>query len=245
MNDRSKFTETELSSFEKWKNSLDNGKLQITEEELQKAKTVSDTFQCCILEHYHNLYLNCDTFLLACVFEEFRRLCINTYEMDCTPHYSASNLAGDAFLKICRANIQLLTNREHLEIVENMIRGGLASVYDERYFKVNSKYIENYDTALESIFGFMLDANKLYGGVMKIQHLPVDDFLPMEVPLEQVFNTPTDSPIGDILEVDLTKPHNIRDLHLDFFFAPTKEIVPDEWLSTYQRELKFNVNMTR
>ena len=160
---------------------------------------------------------------------------MNTYGLDCAHHYSASNLAGDAFLKICRANIQLLTNREHLEIVEKMIRGGLASVYDERYFKANNKYMENYNSALESTFGFMVDANNLYGGIMKTEHLPVGDFLLVEVPLEQVLNTLTDSPIGYIFEVDLTYPHNIRDLHRDFPLAPTKEIVPDEWLSTYQR----------
>ena len=57
--------------------------------------------------------------------------------------------------------------------------------------------------------------------------------------------TPTDSPIGYILEVDLKYPHSIRDLQRDFPLAPTKEIVPDEWLSTYQRELKFSVNMPR
>ena len=234
MTDRSKFAETELPPLEKWKNSLDNGKLQITEEELQKTKTVFETFQCRNLEDYHNLYLKCDTLLLARVFEEFRRLCMNTYGLDCANHYSASNLAGDAFLIqlltifIC---VQLLTNREHLEIVENMIRGGLASVYDERYFKANNKYMENYNSALESTFGFMLDANNLYGGIMKTEHLPVGDFLLVEVPLEQVLNTPTDSPIGYILEVDLTYPHNIRDLHRDFPLVPTKEIVPDEWLS--------------
>ena len=142
--------------------------------------------------------------MLACVFEEFRRLCMNTYGPDCAHHYSASNLAADAFLKICRANIQLLTNREHLEIVENMIRGGLASVYDERYFKANNKYMENYNSALESTFGFMVDANNLYGGIMKTKHLPGCDFLLVEVPLEQVLNTPTDSTLGYILEVDLT-----------------------------------------
>ena len=130
----------------------------------------------------------------------------------------------------------MLTNRDHLEIVENMTRGGLASVYDERYFKANNKYMENYNSALESTFGFMVDANNLYGGIMKTENLPVGDFLLVEVPLEQVINTPTDSPIGYILEVDLTYPHNIRDLHRDFPLAPTKEIVPDEWLSTYQRE---------
>ena len=173
MTDRSKFAETELPALEKWENSLDNGNLQITEEELQKTKTFFDTFQCLNHEDYHNLNLKCDTLLLECVFEEFRRLCMNTYELDCAHHYSASNFAGDAFLKLCRANIQLLTNREHLQIIENMIRGGLASVYDERYFKAHNNYMENYDSALESTFGFMVDATNLYVGIMKTEHLPV------------------------------------------------------------------------
>ena len=160
---------------------------------------------------------------------------MNTYGLDCAHHYIASNLAGDAFLKNCRVNIQLLTNREHLEIVENMIRGGLASVYGERYFKANNQYMENYDSAFESTFGFKVDANNLYGGIMETEHLPVGNFLLAEVSLEQVLNTPTDYPIRCILEVDLTYPHKIRDLHRDFILAPTNEIVPDEWLSTYQR----------
>ena len=95
-----------------------------------------------------------------------------------------------------------------------MIRGGPASVYDERYFKSNIKYMENYDSALESTFGFMVDDNNLYGGVMKTKHLTVGDFLLVEVPLEQVLNKPTDSPVGYILDVDLTYPHSIRDLHV-------------------------------
>ena len=105
--------------------------------------------------------------------------------------------------------------------------------------------MDNYDIALESTFGFMVDANNLHGGIMKTEHLPVGVFLLVEVPLEQVLNTPSDSPIGYIPEVDLTYPHNIQDLHRDFPLAPTNEIVPDEWLSTNQKELKFNVNMLR
>ena len=124
---------------------------------------------------------------------------MKTYGLDCAYHYSASNFAGDAFLKFCRSNNQLLINRENLEIVENMIKGGLASVYDERCFKAKNKYLENYDSALESTFGFMVDANNLCGGIMKTEHLPVGDFLLVEVALEQVLNTPTDSPIGYIL----------------------------------------------
>ena len=100
---------------------------------------------------------------------------MNTNGLDCPHHYSASNLAGDGFLKIRRADVQLLTNRENLEIVENIIRG-LASVYDERYFKANNKHMENYDSALELRIGSMVDANSLYGGSMKTEHLPVGDF---------------------------------------------------------------------
>ena len=68
----------------------------------------------------------------------------------------------------------------------------------------------------------MVDANKLYGGIMETEHLPVGDFLLVKVPLEQVLNSPTDSPINYILEVDLTYPHKIRDLHRDFSLAPKK-----------------------
>ena len=103
--------------------------------------------------------------------------------------------------------------------------------------------MENFDSALDSTFGFTVDANNLYGGIMKTEHLTVGDFSLVEVPLEQVLNAPTDSPIGYILEVDLTYPHIIRDLNRDFPLAPTKEIVPDECLNTYQRKLKFIVNM--
>ena len=45
MTGRSKFAETDFPPLKNGKNSLDNGKLQITEEELQKTKTVFGTFQ--------------------------------------------------------------------------------------------------------------------------------------------------------------------------------------------------------
>ena len=50
MTDHSKFAEIELPPLENWKNSLDNGKQQITEEELQKAKPVFDTLNVVTLK---------------------------------------------------------------------------------------------------------------------------------------------------------------------------------------------------
>ena len=90
-----------------------------------------------------------------------------------------------------------------------MIRGGLASLYVERFFKMNNKCMKNYESALELTFGFIVDANNLYGGIMITEHLPVGDFMLVEIPLEQKLNTPNNSPIGYIHEVDLTYPHNI------------------------------------
>ena len=43
--------------------------------------------------------------------------------------------------------------------------------------------MENYDSARQSNFGFMVDANNMCGGIMKTEHLPVGDFLLLEVPL--------------------------------------------------------------
>ena len=120
------------------------------------------------------------------------------------------------FFKICLNKSQLLTNSEHLKTVENKIRGSLASVYDERCSKANKVHGEFWQFARFSFFGFMLDANKLNRGIMKTEHLPVGDLMSGKVSLEQVLNTPADSQVGYILELDLTYPHNILDLHCKF-----------------------------
>ena len=90
---------------------------------------VFESCQCEDLGDYHDLYLKTDTLLLACVGEEFRSVCYKTYGLDSAHYYTCSHLSGDAFLKICKADVELLTDREHLEMVEDMIRGGVSSVF--------------------------------------------------------------------------------------------------------------------
>ena len=69
------------------------------------------------------------------VFEAFREVCYETYGLDCACYFTASNLSGDAFLKVCNANLKLLTEREHLNIVQKMIRGGMSSIYGAVFLK--------------------------------------------------------------------------------------------------------------
>ena len=75
-------------------------------------------------------------------------------------------LAGDAFLKICQPNLELLTERGHLEMAESLMRVGISSIYNERLFTANNKFLPNFNPNQPESFAFFDDANNLYGGVM-------------------------------------------------------------------------------
>ena len=77
---------------------------------------------------YHDLNLNTHVLIQAPIFEEFRKACFAIYSLDCVHFYTSSNLSGEAFLKVCNAEIELLTNREHLERAENLIDGKIFCV---------------------------------------------------------------------------------------------------------------------
>ena len=172
-----------------------NGKIHSMAVKLLSAKptdynhgqTVFSKFGCQNIGDYHDLYLTCDTLLFACVFEAFRDICYDTYGLDCAQYYGASSLSGDAFLKVCRPDLHLLTEREQLEIVENMMRGGVSSIYEQRLFQANNCHLPSYDASKPSTYALMLDAKNLNGGVMQNDHLTLKDFaLDAHITLEEV-----------------------------------------------------------
>ena len=90
----------------------------------------------------------------------------------------------------------------------------------------------------------MLDANNLYGGVIpardfELIHVKEDGEVSTssETSLEEILATPEDSDIGFILEVDLEYPQKLHESHRNYLLAPTKEVVPEKWLSDYQRDV--------
>ena len=114
------------------------------------ANQIFRTFTCKTLADYHDFLLTTDTLLLACVSENFRKVCYETYCLDCIKYFSAANLAGDAYLKTCNINVRLLEERERerdsfLRWRKNPIRGGMSSVYSSRHFKANNKYLQDFD----------------------------------------------------------------------------------------------------
>ena len=66
-------------------------------------------------------------------------------------------MAKEATLQICTAEVELLTEREHLDLIEPAVRGGVTSVYKERRFVANNCNLDNYDASKESVFGFCVD----------------------------------------------------------------------------------------
>ena len=241
-----KFQEEKLPPREQWKDSLRNGEVMITEDQWQHAEKVYEQFQCENLGDYHNLYLLTDTLLLACVVEEFRSLCYKTYGLDSAHYFTCSHLSGDAFLKICRADIELLTDRSHLEMVENMIRGGVSSVFDKRLFKANNRHLDDHNNGEYDTYGVLLDANNLYGGVMEKLPLPLNSFETVQnINLSKILETSNDSEEGYILEVDLHYPDKLHDGHEDFPLAPTKERIYYKSLGESQQELLEKMGETR
>ena len=153
-------------------------------------------------------------------------------------------MATEASLRICKAEVDLLTEREHLDMIEGAVRGGVCSFYEMRKFTANNEFSPDYDSSQPSIFGCSVDANNLSGGVMQNKKLPQSDFtLNSDITLAEILNYPDDNPVGYFVEVDLHYPANLHDYHQDFPLAPSKNIVEDDWLSDYQVNLRESHNL--
>ena len=103
--------------------------------------------------------------LLTDVFENFRNMCLEIYELDPTYFVSAPGLAWQACLKKTEVKLELITNYSMLLMIEKGIRGGICQA-THTYAKANKKYIKNYNENNESSYLKYLDANNLYGWTM-------------------------------------------------------------------------------
>ena len=157
MSDRSKFAERELPALSKWTNSFENGKISINESELDKAKKMWQLLNCETMQDYHDSYLKLDVALLACCSEYCRKISFQTYRLDVAQFFTAPNMAKDAALRITKARVELLTEPEHLHMIEQSVRGGITSVFETRYFKANNQFLPGFNPEEASTFGLCLD----------------------------------------------------------------------------------------
>ena len=192
----------------------------ISEEDYQHAQKVWETFKMKTMRDYHDLYLESDVLLPSDVFENFRDVCMENYHLDPAFYYTAPGLAWDACLKINKVKLELLTDYEMLMMVEKGIRGGVSMI-STRYGKANNPYMKDYDPDLPTKYISYFDANNLYGWAM-CKPLPTHGFKWMSKEELKSWKT---QPC--ILEVDLTYPEKLHDLHNDYPLAPERVKVND------------------
>ena len=156
-----KFSEEKLPPKEKFFNRLNE--THISNEDYAHAQNVWEKFGLKNMGEYHDLYLKSDVLLLADVFEEFRSVCFENYQLDPAWYYTSPGLAWDAALKKTGVRLQLLTDPDMLLMFEEGIRGGVSMII-KRHGKANNPYMsEEFDKNSPTKYISYLDANNLYG----------------------------------------------------------------------------------
>ena len=208
----------------------------VSKEDYQRAQEVWEKYDCKNMGDYHDIYLYSDVTQLADVFQNFRSMCMEYYDLDPANFYTAPGLSWSALLKKTNAQLDLLTDYGMYRFIEDGIRGGVCGP-SKRYAKANNPLVDH-DPSKPNTYLWYLDANNLYGWAMS-QYLPVRDFEWVENPqgIEEYLKVPKDAPQGYILEVDLEYPPEIHDLHNDYPMAPEVREIPFEQLSPLQKKI--------
>jgi len=227
-----KFSELCLPAIDKFSSTL---KGDVFAEDYEHARRVWEHFKCQNIGEYHDLYLKTDVLLLADVFESFRSLSLQVYGLDPCHYFTSPGLSWDAALKITKAELPTLKDRDMHDMIARGVRGGVSMI-THRYAKANNQHLPDYDPTKPSEYLIYLDANNLYGNAM-VEKLPYSDFHWMDkVPDDwselKAKLTPEN---GYILEVDLEYPYELHDEHNDYPLAPENLEIKPEMLSEYNK----------
>jgi len=171
-NNWKKFEDEKLPPKEKFYSELKEE--EISDTDYEKAQKVWNNFNIKNLGEYHDLYLMTDVLLLTDVFEKFRNMCLDYYNLDPAHYYTLPNFAWDVMLLKCDHEFkkenknfafELIHDLEMYEMIESGLRGGMCQV-SHKHIEANNKYMDNYDDTKPSTYINYLDANNLYGLAM-------------------------------------------------------------------------------
>ena len=238
-----RFNETKLPVQQDFYSILNNE--HISDEQYKHAQNVWNTFNLKTMGDYHDLYLKSDILLLADVFENFRKTCLQYYKLDPCHYFTSPGLSWDAMLKMTDIKLELMVDIDMFQFIEKGMRGGISYIAN-RYGKANNKYMKNYDEKAPSKYIMYLAANNLYGWAMS-QYLPTGNFKWLsqkQIEKNNLGKYTENSKKGLILEVDLEYPQELHDLHNDYPLGPEKVNVAKDMLSDYCKKIadKFNIS---
>lgn len=222
-----KLNERQLPSKSNFYDSLQD--VHIADTDYERAQNVWNTFSCNTLGDYSDIYLKVDVILLSDVFENFRNLCISTYNLDPCQFFTLPGLSFLSMLKFTKVELELLTDITMVHFLQKNIRGGFSGVI-KRFAEANNPYIPSrYNKSEPTKYIMYWDANNLYGYALS-QCLPISDFQWLSQDEINNFNLheiPFDSERGFILEVDIQYPKDLHEEHNNYPFCVEKNKPPN------------------
>jgi len=221
--------ENKLPTIDKFYSKLNEEDAKL--EDYVRANLVFDKFNCKNIYDYLSLYLKTDVLLLADVFENFRSMCKNYYDLDPCHYYTAPGFSWDSMLLMTGVKIECFKQGQEdmLNMVKGSIRGGVSMI-STRYAKANNPYMESYDKNESTSYISYLDANNLYGWSM-VQALPLGGYFwelnPKKYEVNdasEILNLINNSDMGALFEVDLTVPSHLHSYFNDYPLAPASAL---------------------
>ena len=187
------------------------------------------------------LYLKTDVLLSVDVFEKFRAMCLEYYEIDPCYTYSTPGLTWLCGLKY--TNVRLKYYKENTvniyDTIQHGIRGGLASVLGDCHVKCMNKQIDPEYAGKENYLKY-LDFNPLHASAM-VQALPTGEIKvgeDQETGLADTVYTRSSSNIGYIHTIDIKYNDDLKQKTKKYLFFPEKTKANINQFTDYQNEKK-------
>lgn len=127
---------------------------ELSPENYLHAKKVWNAFGCENLIDYTVLYCTLDTFLLAEIFQAFRKEMMSFSGLDPAHYISLPGFAFDSMLRITKCNLEVPTDITITKFFEKGIRGGLSYI-NTRFSEESTEKKKEESTNI-----FYIDANK-------------------------------------------------------------------------------------
>ncbi|XP_060848275.1 uncharacterized protein LOC132927701 [Rhopalosiphum padi] len=241
-----KLRETALPARKEFYSAL--AETHVSDTDYEHAALVWNHFGCRTLGDYSDLYLEIDVLLSADVFENFRDICMLTYQLDPAYYYTAPGFSFDCMLKFTSVKLELLTDYEQILFFELGIRGGLVQA-SGRHAKANNPKTPGYKADEPNTWLVYQDCNNLYGWAMS-GYMPYGGFSwyagNPDVALAQLeWMTDTDD-VGRVYEVDISYPRHLHDEHNDIPFLPHASIPSGstvrKLMATFERKVHYVVH---
>ena len=144
-----KFEETQLPPIKDFYDTLNEEALP--QKDYERAKIIWADFNMKTLQDYHDHYLLCDVLLLADVFQNFRQTIYDEHHLDALHFITLPSLAWASAMKYTNAKLDLITDPDMYLMVENNMRGGIATI-SHRYAPANNPLVEGHDTSKPTSF---------------------------------------------------------------------------------------------